>query len=291
LPTGFAEARERAEALSRRTSLRVGGRPRFLFEPADVAACVEAVRACCEAGVPLRVLGGGCNLLVPDGVLEGAVLATRRLRHLTVHPDRVEVGAGNGFPNLVRRAMRLGIPGLPGCPGIPGSVGGVVSMNAGGRFGSVADALVAVEGVDAQGRRFLRAVRDGDLGYRRSVFQECVVTGAVFRRDPAADPVAAAALHREALAWKRRTQPLSARSAGCIFRNPSPGVPAGRLIEEAGLKGLRVGGAMVSPRHANFIVNTGGATSADVHALIERVRAAVRERHGVDLDLEVRVWP
>ncbi len=290
LPHDFDAAHERAEGLARRTSLGVGGRPRWLFEPTSAEACAEIVRMCHREGVPVRVLGGGCNLLVRDGTLEGAVIATRQIRGFEIHPDRVVVGAGQGFPDLVRKAIELGIPGLPGCPGIPGSVGGVVFMNAGGRFGSVADALIAVTGVTAEGACFERAVEPGDLGYRSSPFAGSIITGAVFRRDPAWTAERGAALFRQAMDWKRETQPLSARSAGCMFKNPSRGHSAGRLIEEAGLKGLMVGKAMVSTRHANFIVNLGGATAEDVHALIARVQDAVRERQGVDLELEVQVW-
>lgn len=290
LPADFADAQERAVRLARRTSLGVGGRPRWLFEPEDREACARIVRLCRAHGVPLLVLGGGCNLLVEDGTLQAAVIATKRMRGFEVEEDRVRVGAGHGFPDLVRRSIELGIPGLPGCPGIPGSVGGVVFMNAGGRFGSVSDALVEVEGVDAAGTPFRRAVAPGDLGYRSSPFGGTIVTAATFRRDAAWTAARGAALFREAMAWKRETQPLSARSAGCMFKNPRAGVSAGRLIEEAELKGLRVGGAMVSTQHANFIVNTGDATAEDVHALAERVRARVLEIHGVDLELEVQIW-
>lgn len=290
----FADARARAENLSRRTSLGVGGRPELLFEPRTPAEAAAIVAACREAGIPLRHLGGGYNLLVGDGQVEGAVLATRGLTGCVVHADRVEVGAGHPFPDLVRRSIELGIPALPGCPGIPGSVGGVVFMNAGGRFGSVCDALLEVQGIDVAGEPFARAVTRLDFGYRRSPFGGCLITGAVFARDPSVPRPQRQALYQEALEWKRRTQPLSARSAGCIFKNPDgPEGPrsAGRLIEEAGLKGLREGGAEVSRLHANFIVNAGGASADDVSRLIERVRDEVLARHGVLLELEVCRWP
>ncbi|MDF1701593.1 MAG: UDP-N-acetylmuramate dehydrogenase [Planctomycetota bacterium] len=291
LPSDFADAQTRAVHLARRTSLGVGGTPRWLFEPEDQAACVQIVRLCLAHGVPLLVLGGGCNLLVEDGRIEAAVIATKRMRTFEVHEDRVVVGAGNGFPDLVRRSLHLGIPGLPGCPGIPGSVGGVVFMNAGGRFGSVSDALIEVEGVDTQGQPFRQTIHPGDLGYRSSPFRGSIVTGAAFKRDPAWTPERSAALYHKAMDWKRESQPLAARSAGCMFKNPSEGISAGRLIDDAQLKGLRVGGAMVSTQHANFIVNIGDATAADVQSLIEQVRTRVRAVHGVDLELEVEVWP
>lgn len=290
LPIDFADAGRRAARLSGRTSLGVGGRPRFLFEPETQEECVAVIGACQRSGIAIRVLGGGCNLLVGDEAIEGAVIATKRLRTLHVHDDRVEVGAGFSFPRLVRESIELGIPGLPGCPGIPGSVGGVVFMNAGGRFGSVVDGLTEVSGIDATGSLFQRRIRAGDLGYRRSVFGDCLITGAVFRRDPALSRASQQALYEKAMTWKRETQPLAARSAGCIFKNPGSGRSAGALIEQAALKGRRVGDAMVSTQHANFIVNAGAATAADVHALIRLVQEEVRRCHGVDLELEVCVW-
>jgi len=286
----LGEAAERAGRLARRTSLGVGGRPRYLFEPQTEVEAAAAVRLCRAVGVRLLVLGGGCNLLVGEGEIDGAVIATRKLIHFRVHADRVEVGAGNRFPDLVRKSIDLGIPGLPGCPGIPGSVGGVVVMNAGGRFGSVADALLEATGLDAEGRPFRRAIRTGDLGYRRSPFDGCLVTGAVFRRDPRQTAEMGAALFHQAMTWKRETQPLAARSAGCIFKNPDGPRSAGWLIEAAGLKGRHVGGASVSIQHANFIVNDGTATADEVHALIRLVRAEVAACHGVTLALEVQTW-
>lgn len=292
-PAGFLDAKRRASegTLKERTSLRVGGAPEFLFEPGDVEEAAEVVRACARERVPLRVLGGGCNLLVADGRLEGAVLSTARLRHERVLADRVEVGAGNPFPGLVARAADLGIPALSGCPGIPGQVGGVVAMNAGGRFGHVSDALLEVTYLDLHGRLHVRAVEPGDFGYRQSLFLgTSVVVGAAFRRDARRSGDEARRRFLEAAAWKRATQPLSAASAGCIFRNPGAGRSAGALIDAAGLKGERCGGALVSPVHGNFIVNDGGATASDVEALIGRVRERVLATDGVFLDLEVQVW-
>ena len=296
LPPDFADARAASAtaALRGRTSLRVGGVPEFLFEPATEGEAAHVLRECRRLRVPVRFLGGGCNLLVSDGAIDGAVIATRRMQHLKVLDDRVEVGAGNPFPGVVQLSIAEGIPVLPGCPGIPGSVGGVVFMNAGGRFGCVGDALLEVTGLDLEGNPFRRLVRDGDMGYRKTVFDAVLVTGAVFRRDRSLDPAAQRRLYDEAMSWKKATQPLSAQSAGCIFKNPggaAGGRSAGLLIDQAGLKGRRVGGASVSLVHANFIVNEGTATARDVLDLIDLIRHEVRARHGVDLELEVRLWP
>ena len=158
LPSTFADAATRADRLERRTTLGVGGRPEFLFEPRRVEEAAAIVRSCRRHGVPLRFLGGGSNLLVASEEVEGAVLATRRLVGIEVGADVVRAGAGASFPALARRAAALSIPALSGCSGIPGTVGGAVVMNAGGRFGTIAEALVEVEGIDATGRTF-RATR------------------------------------------------------------------------------------------------------------------------------------
>lgn len=291
-PTAFADARSHATSLATRTSFRIGGVPEFLFEPTTEDEVGVVLASCRAQRIPVRVLGGGCNLLVADGRLEGAVLATSKLRFERVEADRVVVGAGTPFPGLVGRSADLGIPRLSGCPGIPGSVGGVVAMNAGGRFGQVGDALIEVAGFDLDGRRYVRRIEPGDLGYRSTIFLGAgVVTSASFLRDPALDRDEQRRLLAEASAWKKATQPLSAASAGCVFKNPV-GAPrsAGALIDGLGLKGVRVGEAVVSPLHANFIVNDGGATFADVESLIGRVRERVLEGSGLSLDLEIAVW-
>ncbi len=280
-------------ALAARTSLRVGGEPEFFFEPPGREAVGPLLADLHARGVPVRVLGGGCNLLVGDETIPGAVISTRRLRRIDVREDVVVAEAGASFPRLVEAAAELAIPMLSGCPGIPGTVGGVVRMNAGGRHGSVGDALVRVEGFRMDGTAFSREIVPGDLGYRTTVFADTLVVAAWFRRDPRLDVAAERARRDEAWAHKRATQPLRAASAGCIFRNPAgpPGTrSAGRLVEEAGLKGLRIGDAMVSDVHANFIVNLGAATAADFHALIDEVRRRVESHHGIRLELEVEVW-
>lgn len=290
LPIVFPEARKRAEELARRTSLGVGGAPEFLFEPGTEEEAARLLALCHQSGVPVRFLGGGTNLIVRDTGVEGAVVATRALRGVRVLDDRVHVAAGQAFSGLVRHAARWGIPVLSGCPGIPGSVGGAVVMNAGGRYGSTGEALLSIRGIDERGRVFTRAVRDGDIGYRWTDFGGMLVTGATLRRDRNADRAAAEALYRRALEAKRASQPLSARSAGCTFRNPGGAESAGRLIESAGLKGRRVGGAVVSGQHANFLLNEGSATAADVEALIQVVQNEVRAVHGVRLELEPHLW-
>ena len=209
-----------APRLAGRTSMRVGGRPDAFYEPESADAVREVLCALHASATPVRVLGGGCNILVGDGRVPGAVLSTRLLRDFRVLPDWVEVGAGYSFPRLVREAIDLRIPGLPGCPGIPGSVGGVVRMNAGGRFGSAGDALIGVRGFHLDGTPFEHRVSAGDVGYRTSIFKDRVVVEAIFRRVPSLARDDLQARYDEAWAWKRQTQPMQEPSAGCMFKKP-----------------------------------------------------------------------
>jgi len=306
--------------LSSRTTLRVGGRAQWLLEPATQEELRAAVVATRERGLPLRVLGGGANLLVADGVLPGVVLATERLDRLFRPSGREETApldaatgepvaraapetreadprlvawCGATLPALVTAATRLGWSGLEGLVGVPGKAGGGVAMNAGGRWGELWDVLEEVRVLEPDGtfRDLARArcaprYRDGNLG-------DSIVVACVLRLAPD-DPAAVRERTREFLLEKNRVQPVSEASCGCIFKNPDPeasgGRSAGRLVEEAGLKGLSVGAARVSERHGNFIVNRGGARASDVLALIRRVREEVRQRFGIDLALEVRTW-
>jgi len=284
----------REEPLARHGYWRVGG-PIERLVTVDDAADLSAVYAEDPA---LHILGNGSNLLVPDAGLRGTVVklagdfrATAAVRE---EGDTVWLRAGAGLQNavLLARVAKLGLAGLGPLAGVPGTVGGAVAMNAGTALGEVADVLDAIEGFGPDGPATLsRAAlpmryREGGLpaGF--------VVTAAVFRLTRAgfADEQARIAHH---LARRKATQPLDLPSCGSVFRNP-PGDAAGRLIESVGLKGHRVGGAAISERHANFIVNVGGASAADVMACIRAAWATVRADAGVTLVPEVHVlgdWP
>lgn len=306
--------------LGARTTLRVGGRAEWLLEPASQAELAAAVVAARERGMAVRILGGGANLLVADGVLPGVVIATDRLDRLfrpsgreeaapldegegtpvaRVAPEAREVDprlvawCGTSLPALVSAASRLGWSGLEGLVGVPGKTGGGVAMNAGGRWGELWDVIEEVRLLDPDGT--FRDVRREDCSprYRDGNLGESVVVACVLRLEPD-DPARVRARTSGFLREKNAVQPVTEATCGCIFKNPDPevsgGRSAGRLIDEAGLKGLSVGAARVSERHGNFIVNTGGATAGDVLALVRRVREEVRQRYGIDLELEVRVW-
>lgn len=274
--------------LAPRTSIRVGGPADLLFRPADVDDLVACLRTARDLSVPLTVLGGGANLLVADRGVRGVVVKLPPdLAAEAAAPPRLLLPAGMPTGRAVQRAHAAGLVGAEFLRGIPGTLGGALAMNAGTRAGEMKDVVEHVEVATPDGLRDLPA-RDLAFAYRTCHLPPgAVVTRIGLLLTPG--DVAAAARDMDS-EWERRaaTQPLDQPSFGSTFRNP-PGDFAGRLVEEAGLKGLRIGGAVVSERHANFIVNAGGATAADVVALVRRVRDAVRERSGVTLETEVRL--
>jgi len=302
--------------------MHAGGAAEWLLEPATPEELRAAIAAAREQGCVPRILGGGANLIVADGVLRGVVIATERMGRLfRVAPDgaehavvageeltprlprlvplerdadaRLAAWAGCSLPGLVRATRDLGWSGLEGLAGVPGHLGGGIAMNAGGKWGETWGVVesVRVLGADGVVRHLERAqcsprYRDGNLG-------GALVLGAVLRfrvDDPAVVKERVTSFLRE----KGATQPVTERSSGCVFVNPDPelsgGRSAGKLIESAGCKGLARGDALVSPKHANFIVNRGAARAADVIALIEEVRARVAERTGIGLETEVKIW-
>lgn len=278
------EVQVRASAVGRTvllrdlTTLRIGG-PAELWEVEGSEELAEATRR------PYRILGGGSNLLVSDsGVPERVVKLGRSFSTLEALDGSVEpwVGAATPLPGLVRRAQRLGLSGLEGLLGIPGVVGGAVVMNAGTRFGSIADILTEV-GLYLEGRSVRLPVAEVGFGYRSSELPPgAVVTKARFRLVPSTPERVAKAM--EAPDEARRGQP-KIKSAGCAFKNP-PHDSAGHIIDLHGLKGLRVGDAMVSHEHGNFIVNLGNATSTEVLRLIDEIRSRI----DIPLQMEWHVW-
>jgi len=275
------------EPMRRHTSWRVGGPADRFYEPASVAELQE-VLAALPGSTPITWLGLGSNLLVRDGGIRGAVIATGRLpRELErLDGERVRSGAGLPCALLARACVRWQLGPAAFFAGIPGTVGGALAMNAGAFGGETWTRVESVTTIDRAGNVHERARGEFAVGYRsvRGPEGEWFL-GATFALAP--DATMASDL-KAMLARRNATQPLRLPSCGSVFRNP-PGDFAGRLVEGAGLKGARVGGAVVSEKHANFIVNTGDATAADIEELIDRVRAAVEKESGVRLELEVRV--
>lgn len=307
--TAAAPGRVRfAELMRLHTTFHIGGPAEVWAEPNSAAEIKRLLELARDGGLPVTVVGGGANLLVRDEGVPGLVLhlAGRGFQGVTPAAG-AEVTAGAGLPLewLVRRAQEQGLSGVEFLAGVPGRVGGAVRMNAGthddeGKLHSMSDVIREIRVVDLQGREKTLRREEVPFRYRFSGLKEVVVLEAVLALTPG-DPAAIAERVERLRDFKKRTQDWSSPSVGCIFKNPTsvPGtengtrypLSAGRLIDEAGLKGRRVGGAQISSRHANFIMNTGNATAADVFALIDEARAAVRRAAGVELELEVQIMP
>ncbi|MBI3097171.1 MAG: UDP-N-acetylmuramate dehydrogenase [Planctomycetes bacterium] len=286
----FAEIVRRGEPLARHTTLRIGGPAEYFVVPRSREQLVAAWRACRAEGMPVRMLGGGSNLLVDDDGVPGAVFHTALLKGAVWDGARVRVEPGFGLERLCREAAERGLAGMEGLVGIPGTLGGAISGNAGGRHAEIGSVVEEVEVLDLDGgeRRFPRA--DCGFEYRRTKLAPFCIAAIVLRLRPGADPAALKETIRRIHEEKASTQPLAAHSAGCLFKNP-PGQSAGRLIDEAGFKMQRVGGAMISDRHANFVLNVKQATGADVSALARQIQNKVQRRTGILLEPEIRRWP
>ncbi len=296
LARALGERLVRDEPLSRHTAARIGGLAElYIIALASQELC-EFVRLARQHDTPCIVLGCGSNVLVSDAGVRGLVIAnkTKNINYQTSHAGhsiQVQAESGVALPTLARECIERGYANLEWAAGVPGTVGGAVVGNAGAHGGDVARDLITASILDANG-----AIRDWanaelEFGYRTSKLkipntQKPVVLAATFQLRPSArqelETLAAGFAER-----RKRSQPPGA-TMGSVFRNP-PGDYAGRLIEAAGLKGARVGAAQISPLHANFIVNLGGATAADVKALIDLAREKVQSQFGIELELEIEM--
>ncbi|MEP6808754.1 MAG: UDP-N-acetylmuramate dehydrogenase, partial [Chthoniobacterales bacterium] len=277
------------EPLAKHTTLRVGGPAQFWVEPRTEAALAEVIRLCRQENLPLFVIGRGSNLLVRDGGIRGVV----------VHPsggefDRVEVsgeeitaGVGAKLKQVAYAAKGAGLGGLEWMEGIPGEVGGSLRMNAGAMGAETFGNVVSVRFLDAEGNAHVKTPPELEISYRQvpSLVKNFAVS-AIFSGTPAAGETIAQRL-QESQEKRRKSQP-AASSAGCIFKNPAA-CPAGKLVDDLGLKNSRVGNARVSEMHGNFIVNDGGATAVEMLELIEKIKTTAREKRGIELETEVQI--
>jgi len=276
--------------LSGLTWYGLGGPARYLLRPTTEDQLTEIVHRCRENGVPMYVLGMGANLLVGEAGVNGAVIKLdgEHFSQIAIDGDRVVVGAAADLRRVIIRTVREGLAGLHCLAGIPGTTGGAIRMNAGGAWGDIGSLVQRVHVMDANGRVFCRERDELVFEYRRTSLADPLILGAEFQLT-VSDPKQVLQQVREIWTYKKNTQPLRVRSAGCVFKNPR-GLSAGELIEQAGLKGTRIGGAVVSEHHAGFIVAEPKCTSQDVLRLIDLVRAQVHDRMGVELELEIDVW-
>ena len=278
------------EPLAKRTTLRAGGHADIYVEPSSEEELALLVRFCRKRGVPLMVLGRGSNLLIRDGGIRGVVicLAHPSFCAVEVLGRQLRCGAGAKLKAVAAQARESQLTGLEFLEGIPGSVGGALRMNAGAMGGATFDVVTHVRFMDDSGRAQERNAAGMGAEYRSCPpLKSLIALGATFRGEPASREVIAQR-SREFNERRWQSQPKEP-SAGCIFKNPSPTLAAGKVIDEAGLKGMRIGGASVSLAHANFIINDGAATAGDVVALIEAIQARVKAARGVELRTEVEI--
>jgi UDP-N-acetylmuramate dehydrogenase len=291
---------ERDYPLARHTWFRIGGSARWFARPRTTDELAAISRRARDDGIPVYVLGLGANLLVSDDGVPGLVVRLDAEHWKRVERGRgggpgggreatLKVGGGMEMQKLVVRTGRLGLAGFERMAGIPGTIGGGLRMNAGGRYGDIGSLVREVTVLSEIGEVRTMSGDEAEFGYRRSGIAEPFILDCTLELAED-DPEAIAGRAKEIWGYKKQTQPLSAKSAGCMFKNP-PDDSAGRLIDAAGCKGLRVGLAEVSDRHANFVVAHPGCGSGDLFALADEVRRRVAERFGVGLESEVRRWP
>ena len=278
-------------ALARHTSLRIGGPADAIATPADLAELKELLSICEEHGLPTLVLGGGFNVLVREGGIRGVVLRLKKLRRIErAGPNLISVEAGASHATITRYCVEHALTGLEFSAGIPGTLGGWISMNAGIGVREMKDVVFDIDVLDPAARCVLEIAHDQlDFRYRalRGLEPGSIIVAARLQIEESERAKVQSEVDR-LLAHRQASQPIDIPSCGSVFRNP-PGHFAGQLIEAAGLKGAREGAAEISPVHANFIVNHGGATATDVIRLIERARTKVAEETGIRLETEVKL--
>jgi len=279
----------REEPMARHTTLRVGGPADVYVEPADESDLAALLKFCAAQGVPFFILGRGSNLLVRDRGFRGVVicLAQPAFGRIEVEGERLRCGGGARLKSVANEARRHGVSGLEFLEGIPGSLGGALRMNAGAMGSATFEVVESVRLMARDGSLHTRLPSELAVAYRGcATLKEYVALGALLIGRP--DSVEAIAQRMSAYSQKRWSSQPAAPSAGCLFKNP-PAIPAGRLIEELGLKGTRVGGARIALEHGNFLVNDGAATAAEVLALIALLRERALAERGIELHPEVEI--
>lgn len=284
-----ASVLRRNEPLAKRTTLRVGGPAEIYVEPADESELAKVLRFCRDRDVSFFLLGRGSNLLIRDGGIRGVVihLGAPAFSQIEVQGELLRCGAGAKLKDIALTAKRHGLGGLEFLEGIPGNLGGALRMNAGAMNGWTFEVVERLRFMDYAGVVHERAARNVETTYRSCpLLKSAVALGAVLKGRPAPREQIEAKLAE--CQQKRWTSQPKEPSAGCMFKNAET-VPAGKLVDELGLKGTRVGGAVVSDIHGNFIINDGTATARDVLALIEVIRTTARAKRGIELETEVEI--
>jgi len=288
--TGFEKIVRQAEPLAMHTWFQLGGPAEHFAEPRDPDELIGLVRRCREEDVLLRMLGRGSNVLVRDEGVPGVVvhLSAPAFREIKIEGRKITAGSGARLGRVVTTAVHEGLAGLEALVGIPGSVGGALHGNAGAHGGDVGQWTVQATVVTDTGEVCRRHREDLVFAYRQSSLDEVAILEATFELEQD-DPRELSKRLQKLWIVKKANQPMGHQSAGCVFKNPR-GMSAGELVEDAGLKGTRIGGAVVSDRHANFIIAEPDCTAQDVLRLIDVIRNQVRDRLGMELELELEIW-
>jgi len=290
LPQGLVLA---DEPMSRHTSFKIGGPAEVYVTPEDTYQLTIIWQACLQQGFPITVLGGGCNVLAADEGIKGVVITTNRMNQIEDDTDAqcIKAGSGTKLARLAETACKSGLAGLEFAHGIPGTVGGAIFMNAGAYDGNMQAVCESVEVLQPDGNLLLHGRSELCFGYRASRFQSenVIITSAIFKLAKG-NPDEIRTKINNLNSRRREKQPLCYPSAGSAFKRPAEeGFYASKMIDKCGLKGLTVGGAQVSKKHAGFIINTGNATAADVIALMEAVKDKVHKAYGIWLEPEVQL--
>ncbi|HSI34112.1 MAG: UDP-N-acetylmuramate dehydrogenase [Phycisphaerae bacterium] len=287
---GLEEIVAEHHPLAKYTWYKLGGPARYFVRPRSLDELQLAVSRCVDAGIPFKVLGLGANVLISDEGVDGAVfrLDAEHWRRVKFDRTTAEVGAGVDMQKLIVRTVRQGLAGVECLAGIPGTIGGGVKMNAGGKYGDIGAVVESVTVMDTEGTVFERTRDDLIFEYRHTNISAPFILGATLALEED-DPDRIMKKTKEIWMFKRNSQPLNTKNAGCVFKNPR-GVSAGFLIDQAGLKGLQVGGAEVSRVHANFLVAHPGCSADDVKKLIKIIQEKVWEKNEIGLETEVQIW-
>ena len=287
---GLEEIVETDYPLAKRTWYGLGGAADYFIRPKSVKQLKEVVRRCTKNNIRIYAMGFGSNLLISDKGLRGAVIKLEAEQFSQIEFDGIDVTAWAGaeLSKLVLMCVEKGLSGIEALTGIPGSVGGAVKMNAGGNFGDFGSAVETVTLMDSDGNVFEKRKPELVFDYRRTNITAKFILSARLKLNES-DSEQIMRTVKEIWIYKKNNQPLNTKNSGCIFRNPQGG-SAGALIDRAGLKGLQIGGAVVSEKHANFIIAEKGCTSSDVMKLIEAIKQKVKEQFDVELELEVEIW-
>jgi len=288
--SGLEQIVETDYQLAERTWYGLGGPADYFIRPKTVEQLKEVVKRCNENRIRKYVMGFGSNLLIGDDGLRGAVikLEAEQFAQIKYEDQNVTAWAGAELSKLVLTCVEKGLSGIEALTGIPGSVGGAVKMNAGGNFGDFGSAVETVTLMDSGGGVFEKSKPELEFDYRKTNITAKFVLNARLKLNTA-DPEQIMRTVKEIWIYKKNNQPLNTKNSGCIFKNP-PGASAGALIDRAGLKGLKIGGAIVSDKHANFIIAEKGCRSRDVIRLIEAIKQRVKEQFDTELELEIEIW-